>query len=128
MNETLTLITQISIIPLIMIITAIVIILIKRGKNKILTNVEDEDIKVIVEVTEDSITDTIASASNAYINSIKDKNAFDKETQKEAITAVKQEVSDTIQQEIIENLPTVTQSLANHMVNEILNDTKKEEE
>lgn len=128
MNETLTLITQISIIPLIMIITAIVIILIKRGKNKILTNVEDEDIKVIVEVTEDSITDTIASASNAYIESLKDKNAFDKETQKEAIAAVKQEVSDTIQQEIIENLPTVTQSLANHMVNEILNDTKKEEE
>lgn len=128
MNETLTLITQISIIPLIMIITAIVIILIKRGKNKILTNVEDEDIKVIVEATENSITDTIASASNAYIESLKDKNAFDKETQKEAITAVKQEVSDTIQQEIIENLPTVTQSLANHMVNEILNDTKKEEE
>ena len=128
MNETLTLITQISIIPLIMIITAIVIILIKRGKNKILTNVEDEDIKVIVEVTENSITDTIASASNAYIESLKDKNAFDKETQKEAIIAVKQEVSDTIQQEIIENLPTMTQSLANHMVNEILNDTKKEEE
>ena len=128
MNETLTLITQISIIPLIMVITAIVIILIKRGKNKILTNVEDEDIKVIVEATENSITDTIASASNAYIESLKDKNAFDKETQKEAITAVKQEVSDTIQQEIIENLPTVTQSLANHMVNEILNDTKKEEE
>lgn len=128
MNETLTLITQISIIPLIMIITAIVIILIKRGKNKILTNVEDEDIKVIVEATENSITDTIASASNAYVESLKDKNAFDKETQKEAITAVKQEVSDTIQQEIIENLPTVTQSLANHMVNEILNDTKKEEE
>ena len=111
-----------------MIITAIVIILIKRGKNKILTNVEDEDIKVIVEATENSITDTIASASNAYVESLKDKNAFDKETQKEAITAVKQEVSDTIQQEIIENLPTVTQSLANHMVNEILNDTKKEEE
>ena len=128
MNETLILITQICIIPIIAVITALIVFFVKKGMKKIADKTDSEELKVIVDVAEDTIVEAITTTSTAYTESLKGKNAFDKETQTEALNAVKEEVVETIEEAIRDNLPIITENITTYVVGMTSQESEKKEE
>lgn len=88
-NETLTLLGQIfevCIIPLLGILVPFVIQWIRTKTAALAENANNETAKKYIEMLTDTVTNAVVAVNQAYVDALKDKNAFTAEAQQEAFT------------------------------------------
>lgn len=88
-NETLTLLGQIfevCIIPLLGILVPFVIQWIRTKTAALAENANNETAKKYIEMLTDTVTNAVIAVNQAYVDALKDKNAFTAEAQQEAFT------------------------------------------
>jgi Na+/phosphate symporter len=77
-------ILQICIFPLIGVLTAFVIVLIKSKTKQIQAKTDDEFLKSCLSILETTVANAIATTNQTYVEALKDRDAFTEEAQKEA--------------------------------------------
>lgn len=82
--ENLNTIFQLAIIPLIIAGTGLLISLISAKTKQIKDKTESDTVDKYLDMLEDTITKAVIATTQTYVESLKGKNAFDEEAQKEA--------------------------------------------
>lgn len=85
MNEILTEIFQVCIIPLLSILTAYAVKYIKARGDEIAVNTDNALSEKYIRLLTDTIADCVKATNQTYVNALKDKNAFDLKAQEEAL-------------------------------------------
>ena len=75
---------QVCIIPLLGVLTGFIIAFIKKKTSELEETTDNELYKKYMEMLRDTVIDCVIATNQTYVESLKDKNAFDKEAQKQA--------------------------------------------
>lgn len=101
---------QLVIIPLFVALTAYAVKWINAKANEIKINTKNEYAQKYIDMLNDTIVSTVIAINQTYVDSLKDKNAFDKAAQEEAFKRVFDMVKATLTEE------------ANRYLNEAIDD------
>lgn len=83
--ELLNQIFQVAIIPLIGVLATFLISLIEKKKQEIVNKTKNETAKKYLDMLDDTIIACVTATNQTYVEALKNKNAFDKAAQKEAL-------------------------------------------
>lgn len=107
LNELLTTITQMVLIPLLIALTGYAVKWINARANNLKANTENEYAQKYIEMLNDTIISAVIAVNQTYVDALKQKNAFDKEAQEEAFKRVYETVMLTLTEEADRYLETV---------------------
>lgn len=99
LNELLTSITQMVIIPLLIALTGYAVKWINAKANEIKATTKNEYAEKYLTMLNDTITSAVIAVNQTYVDALKQKNAFDKAAQEEAFKRVYETVMLTITEE-----------------------------
>lgn len=72
---------QVCILPLLGILTAYVVKFIQAKAGEIAANQENTTVSKYIKLLSDTVTDCVIATNQTYVDTLKEKNAFDKEAQ-----------------------------------------------
>lgn len=98
---------QTCIIPLLGILTAYAVKYIQARGNEIAVSTENALTEKYIKMLTDTITDCVQATNQTYVNSLKDKNAFTAEAQREAFKKSSENVMIILSQEAKEYLENI---------------------
>lgn len=75
---------EVCIIPLLGILTAYLVMFIRKKSKELEETTDNELYKKYIELLQDTIIRCVIATNQTYVEELKNKNAFDKEAQKEA--------------------------------------------
>lgn len=107
MIELLQQIFEVCIVPLLGVLTAYAITLVKKKTEEVNTKISDETLKKYTDMLSQTIQDCVIATNQTYVNSLKEKNAFTKEAQIEAFNQTYRKVMSIITDEAKKQLITV---------------------
>lgn len=87
-NEVSSTIFQVVIIPLLTVLTAYAVKWINAKANEIKATTENEYAQKYIDMLNDTITSAVIAVNQTYVDSLKQKNSFDKASQEEAFKKV----------------------------------------
>lgn len=87
-NEISSTIFQVVIIPLLTVLTAYAVKWINAKANEIKATTENEYAQKYIDMLNDTITSAVIAVNQTYVDSLKQKNSFDKASQEEAFKKV----------------------------------------
>ena len=82
--ELLTQIFELCIVPLLGLVTAYIVALVRTKMAESKANAKDQQTAKYLTIIETTITNAVLATNQTYVNALKNKNAFDAEAQKEA--------------------------------------------
>lgn len=88
LNELLTTITQMVIIPLLIALTGYAVKWINAKANNLKANTKNEYAQKYIDMLNNTITSAVIAVNQTYVDALKEKNAFDKAAQEEAFKRV----------------------------------------
>lgn len=98
---------EICITPLLALITSFLIVWINAKKKEILAKTDNELTKKYINIAADVINSCVITTTETYVKSLKDKNIFDIEAQKNAFNLTKDAVMTTLSDEAKTHLSTL---------------------
>lgn len=110
---------QVCIIPLLGILTSFVIVFIKKKIDEVQTKTNNATAQRHLEILEEVIVNCVLATKQTYVDSLKDKNAFDAAAQKEAFGKTFDAVMATLTDETQKHLSTITSDLATFITEKI---------
>lgn len=99
LNELLTTITQMVFIPLLIALTGYAVKWINAKADSLKATTKNEYVDKYVTMLNDTITAAVIAVNQTYVDSLKQKNAFDKAAQEEAFKRVYETVMLTLTEE-----------------------------
>lgn len=99
LQELLTTITQMVIIPLLIALAGYAVKWINAKANDLKANTKNEYAKKYITMLNDTITAAVIAVNQTYVDALKQKNAFDKDAQEEAFKRVYETVMLTLTEE-----------------------------
>ena len=106
---------QICIIPLLITLTAFVVVLIKNKTAQIQKNTNNEFVQTCLSVLETSVVNAVIATNQTYVQALKDKNAFTEEAQKEAFQKTYDAVMNSLTEDTKKGLATITNNLTEYI-------------
>ena len=91
-NELITSIFQVCILPLFGIITTFLVKWFQAKMKEIKTTTDDAVLRKYMDMLEDTITDCVIATNQAYVDNLKGQNAFTKEAQEQAFKQTKEAI------------------------------------
>lgn len=110
---------KLCIVPLFGLGTAVFIYYVKAKLGIAKSNAKSETAVHYLSVLEQTIIDCIKATNQTYVNSLKDKNAFDAEAQATALKHTASAVSQVLSDDVKENLTTLFGDLETLIVEKI---------
>lgn len=131
--ELLTQIFELCIVPLLAVLTKFVVDAITTYKNNKLISAANETEKKYITMLSDTITDCVIATNQTYVDSLKGKDAFTAEAQKEAFNRTYKAVTTILSEDAVQYLTSVFGDLESVIKEKIeaavyKNNKKKEEE
>lgn len=99
LNELLTTITQMVIIPLLIALVGYAVKWINAKANELKANTKNEYAQKYILMLNETITSAVIAVNQTYVDALKEKNAFDKAAQEEAFKRVYETVMLTLTEE-----------------------------
>jgi hypothetical protein len=118
-NETLTLIFEICIIPLLGALTAFACALIRSKIKQIQNKSDSEKANQYLGYLQDSIVTCLRATNQTYVEALKEQNAFDAEAHKIALDTTKSAVLATLTDDAKKYLPLIIGDLELYIVEQI---------
>lgn len=110
---------QVCIIPLLGVLTSFIIVFIKKKINEAQAKANNEMTQKHLDILEEVIVNCVLATKQTYVDSLKDKNAFDATAQKEAFTKTYEAVMATLTEETQKHLANITSDLATFITEKI---------
>ena len=110
-QETLTMIFEVCIIPILGVLTTFFIKWVNAKSKEIQTNVDDATLKKYLDMLTDTITNCVIATNQTYVESLKAQGKFDVEAQKEAFKRTSEAVMSILSKDAIEYLSTAVGDL-----------------
>ena len=107
---------QVCILPLLGVLTAYLVALIKKKTDEIKAKTDNELYDKYITMLRDIVIDCVTTTNQTYVEALKDKNAFDKEAQEEAFNLTYNAVMDILADEAKEYLDIAIGDLNNYIV------------
>lgn len=117
--ELLSQIFDVCIIPLLGVLTAWLISFIKTKRDELIKNVENEKLAKYITMLSDTIATCVTATNQTYVDSLKARDAFDAEAQKEAFNKTFNAVMTILTDEAQVYLTEAYGDLNAYIVNEI---------
>lgn len=114
MNEFLPILQQIfeiAIIPILAILTRYLVSYIKVKKNELEKSISDGTLVNYIDMLSDTITDCVIATNQTYVESLKNKNAFDAKAQEEAFLMTFNAVRGILSEDAVSYLTTAVGDL-----------------
>lgn len=99
LNELLTTITQMVIIPLLVALVGYFVKWINAKANELKANTKNEYAQKYIDMLNETITSAVIAVNQTYVDALKQQNAFDKDAQEEAFKRVYETVMLTLTEE-----------------------------
>lgn len=106
---------EVCIIPLLGILTAYLVAFIRKKSKELEETSDNELYKKYIELLQDTIVRCVIATNQTYVEALKNKNAFDKEAQKEAFKITYESVMAILSDEAKEYLSTVIGDLQTYI-------------
>lgn len=107
---------QVCILPLLGVLTAYLVALIKKKTDEIKAKTDNELYDKYITMLRDIVIDCVTTTNQTYVEALKNKNAFDKEAQQEAFNLTYNAVMDILADEAKEYLDIAIGDLNNYIV------------
>lgn len=118
-NELLTTIFKVVIIPLLSVLTGYLIKWINAKAKELKATTDNTYAHKYIDMLQDTITKTVIAVNQTYVDALKDKNAFTVEAQKEAFQRVYDSVMDSLTEEALDYLNSIIGDLNEYITNQI---------
>ena len=122
--ELLNQIFQLCVVPLLGVLTTYLVMLIRKKTAEIVGNDADAKTKKYVQMLSDTITNCVIATNQTYVDTLKDKNAFDEEAQKVAFEKTYQAIVKTLNEEAYKYLQNVYGDLDEYIKTRIESEVK----
>lgn len=99
LQELLTTITQMVLIPLLIALTGYAVKWINAKANELKATTKNEYTQKYIDMLNDTITTTVIAVNQTYVDALKERNAFDKVAQEEAFKRVYETVMMSLTEE-----------------------------
>lgn len=119
LNEFLTTIFRIVIIPLLSVLTGYLIKWINAKAKELKATTDNTYAHKYIDMLQDTITNTVIAVNQTYVDSLKEKNSFDVVAQKEAFQKVYESVMLSLNEEALNYLNSVIGDLETYISNQI---------
>jgi hypothetical protein len=110
-QETLTMIFEVCIIPILGVLTTFFIKWVNAKSKEIQTNVDDATLQKYLDMLTETITSCVIATNQTYVESLKAQGKFDAEAQKEAFKRTSEAVMSILSQDAVEYLSTAVGDL-----------------
>lgn len=100
MNEMINTIFQVCIIPLLGVLTLYFTKWVRAKSDEIKTKTDNEVLEKYIGMLTDTITSCVVATNQTYVNSLKEKNLFDADAQKEAFNRTKSAVLSILSEDV----------------------------
>ena len=110
---------QVCIIPLLGVLTAFAVKWINAKSEEIKTQTDNELYQKYIEILTKTITDCVIATNQTYVDTLKNKNAFDKEAQQEAFRITYEAVLNILSEEAKEYLQSVMGDFNDYVIQKI---------
>lgn len=107
---------QVCILPLLGVLTAYLVALIKKKTDEIKAKTDNELYDKYITMLRDIVIDCVTTTNQTYVEALKNKNAFDKEAQQEAFNLTYNAVMDILADEAKEYLDIAIGDLNNYII------------
>lgn len=117
------------IVPLLGVLTLFIIKLLEKKSQEIQETIDNELVRKYVEMLIEIVTSCVITTKQTYVDTLKDKNAFDKEAQQEAFSQTYQNVMSLLSDEAKRVLSEVYKDLplmVNQLIEQKVAETKEE--
>lgn len=119
LNEILTTIFKVVIIPLLSVLTGYLIKWINAKAQELKATTDNTYAHKYVDMLQETIIKTVIAVNQTYVDALKDKNAFTIEAQKEAFQRVYDSVMASLTEEALEYLNSIIGDLNEYITNHI---------
>lgn len=119
LNELLTTITQMVIIPVLIALAGFAVKWINAKANNLKANTNNEYAQKYIDMLNQTITSAVIAINQTYVDALKEKNAFDKAAQEEAFKRVYETVILAMSEEADKYLQTIIGDLNAYITNKI---------
>lgn len=110
---------EVCIIPLLGVLTAYLVTYIKKKSEALQKTTDNELYKKYIQLLDETITKCVVATNQTYVDSLKDKNAFDKEAQKVAFQMTYESVMDILSKDAQEFLNEAVGDLNTYIIRTI---------
>lgn len=110
---------EVCIIPLLGVLTAYLVTYIKKKSEALQKTTDNELYKKYIQLLDETITKCVVATNQTYVDSLKDKNAFDKEAQKVAFQMTYKSVMDILSKDAQEFLNEAVGDLNTYIIRTI---------
>lgn len=110
---------EVCIIPLLGVLTAFVVKWVNAKSNEIKTQTDNELYQKYIEMLTKTISDCVIATNQTYVDTLKNKNAFDKEAQIEAFQKTYNAVMDILSEEAKTYLTNITGDFEQYVIQKI---------
>ena len=117
------------IVPLLGVLTLFIIKLLEKKSQEIQETIDNDLVRKYVEMLIEIVTSCVITTKQTYVDTLKDKNAFDKEAQEEAFSQTYQNVMALLSDEAKRVLSEVYKDLpllVNQLIEQKVAETKEE--
>ena len=106
-------------IPLLGIIAAMIVRAVNAKKDEMIASTDNQLAQKYIDLLADTITQCVIATNQTYVESLKEKNAFDKEAQEEALAMTYQNVMSILSVEAKKYLDTIYGDLNSYILTKI---------
>lgn len=110
---------EVCIVPLLGILTTVIVQYLTQKKNEVKAKTDNELAQKYLDILNNTIAQCVIATNQTYVESLKEKNAFDGEAQKEAFNKTYNAVINTIGEEANKYLPMVIGDLQTYITEHI---------
>ena len=115
---------ELCVIPLLGILTAYLVKLIRKKNKELDEKVSKEVSRKYIDMLADTITDCVVSTNQTYVDALKEANAFDKEAQKKAFELTYNKIMNVLTEDAKEYLTTIYGDLEIYITTKIESEVK----
>lgn len=110
---------EVCIVPLLGILTTVIVQYLTQKKNEVKAKTDNELAQKYLDILNNTIAQCVIATNQTYVESLKEKNAFDGDAQKEAFNKTYNAVINTIGEEANKYLPMVIGDLQTYITEHI---------
>lgn len=110
---------EVCIVPLLGILTTVIVQYLTQKKNEVKAKTDNELAQKYLDILNNTIAQCVIATNQTYVESLKEKNAFDSDAQKEAFNKTYNAVINTIGEEANKYLPMVIGDLQTYITEHI---------
>ncbi len=110
---------EVCIVPLLGILTTVIVQYLTQKKNEVKAKTDNELAQKYLDILNSTIAQCVIATNQTYVESLKEKNAFDGDAQKEAFNKTYNAVINTIGEEANKYLPMVIGDLQTYITEHI---------